>query len=374
MLDDRPPSSIGSLSRNQRSILTLIRSRGSVSRAELAGELGFTPGAITRQIKELLALSLVQEEERRSGFRGQPALPLSIRAEAAYSIGVAFSLHEIEIVAIDFCGRKVAELAQPLYGGSAAELTDQCSRLVRQIENSPALANQKILGVGVAMPGYFQSDTPVVMRTFNALTGFAGRDLDILRSAFGYPAWVENNSSAAALAEFYNRVDPAVRNLVLVNVGYGFSAGYVLDAQLYRGRGGNAGEIGRLFPRGTPRPSALDLVTNLRAEGIKADSMADVEERIIEASAPVSAWIVRAGQQLRTAIDLINFTLAPDEIVLGGQIPTLLAQRLGEVIARAGQENQHPPYRVSALGPQASAIGAAFLPIHQTSSPQLGQR
>ena len=375
MSEELSNNPISFLSRNQRSILELIRSRGNVSRAELASELGFTPGAITRQIQELLALSLVQEEERRSGMRGQPALPISIKADAAFSIGLTFSLHEISAVAIDFRGKRVAELTRTFSGRSAAELTQECGSLVKELERSPALRRQRILGVGIAVPAYFQSDAPVVMKTFDALTGLANHDLDIFRLAVGHPTWIENNSTAAALAEYYSRLNRDVRNLVLINVGYGFSAGYVLDAHLYRGRRGNAGEIGRLFPRGTPRPSVVDLVNCLKENGLAADSMDDIAQRIIEASAPVTAWIERAGRQLREAIDLVHFVLAPDEVVLGGQIPHVLAQRLGVAIADATAPTDQPtPYRVSRLGPEASALGAAFLPIHQTSSPRLGQR
>lgn len=361
------------LTSNQRAILDLIRGQGSLSRAELAVLTGLTPGSLSRQIQELLAHALVEEGERRSGRRGQPALPISIRAEAAYSLGLSFSLHEIEAVALDFKGRKVLERSCPFAFGSVAELIGQCGALVAEMEALPPLEGSRILGVGIALPGYFQSDEPLTMDTFDALVMLAGIDLDVFRTAFGRPTWVENNSSAAALAEYYNRLDSDVRNLVLVNVGYGFSAGFILDGRLYRGRGGNAGEIGLLYPRGTPRPSAIDLVRTLGAAGRPVRSRAELGRRVSAGGEPVSGWIARAGRQLRHVMDVIDFTVAPDEIVLGGQIPGELAVRLGAAAAEAaGVPTRRARRHTSQLGPLAAAIGAAFLPIYRTSSPLLG--
>lgn len=361
------------LSPNQRTILDLIRSQGNVSRIELSRLTGLTPGALSRHIKELLAHSLVEEGERRSGYRGQPALPISIRADAAYSIGISFSLHEIEAVIIDFQGRSVAESTEPFAFSDVDGLIGQCSDLVSRIAASPQLRGKKILGVGIALPGYFQSDAPVKMDTFDALIVLAGVDLEVFRAAFDRPTWVENNSSAAALAEFYNRPDSGVRNLVLVNVGYGFSAGFMINGQLYRGRGGNAGEVGRLYPRGASRPSALDLVQTLDRAGQPVRSMVELS-RIVAAGGPaVGSWVVRASDQLRHVMNILDFTVAPDEIVLGGQIPAELAQQLDATITARSDAavDRQFRHRTSQLGPMAAAVGAAFLPIYWTSSPML---
>lgn len=364
------------LSPNQRTILDLVRSQANISRVELSRITGLTPGALSRHIKELLAHSLVEEGERRSGFRGQPALPISIHANAAYSIGISFSLHEIEVVAIDFRGRPVADIAEPFDFRDVGGLTDQCGALVARIERTAPLRGQRILGVGIGVPGYFKSDAPVKMDTFAALSTLAGVDLEVFRDAFDRPTWVENNSSAAVLAEFYSRTDARVRNLVLVNIGYGFSAGYVIDGKLYRGRGGNAGEIGRFYPRGAPRPSALDLVQTLSAAGRRVRSMQDLADLVQADDPAVAEWVLRASDQLRHVMNVLDFTVAPDEIVLGGQVPVSLARQVGAAItARSNSATDRPfRHRTSELGPLASAIGAAFLPIYWTSSPMLKSR
>lgn len=362
------------LSQNQRRLLDLIRDTGKISRAELAVEIGLTAGAVTRQIKELLLLGLVEEGERRSGLRGQPALPLSLRSDGAYSIGLSFSLYEIEAIAIDFCGQEVASLSHPFACENAEDLVVRCSTLVSRLLKTPSLKGQRILGVGIALPGYFQPGALVMMDTVDALAMLRGVDLDMFRKAFDRETWIENNSTAASLAEFYNRPDVAVRDLAFVNVGYGFSAGLVFDGQLYRGRGGNAGDIGQFYPRGTPRPSALDLVNTLNASGYSIASMQDLTDSVLQPNAVVDAWIERAGEQIAHVMMILDSTIAPDEIVLGGVIPKKLLDDLLHRIRLSFQQLRQPPLslRVSALGTHSSAVGAAYLPIHQTCSPRLG--
>lgn len=211
------------------------------------------------------------------------------------------------------------------------------------------------------------------METFDALVELAGVDLDIFLSAFERPTWVENNSTAAALAEYYSRTVHRVRHLALVNVGYGFSAGFVIDGKLYRGRHGNAGEIGRLYPRGTPRPSALDLVETLRTSGTRIAGGADIDAALERADPRLDAWIERAGDQLHHAISLLDCTLAPDEIVLGGQIPAPLAARLGDAVSHLrAQQGRDTRFRLSGLLPRRSArpsCRSIAPPLHAWVSP-----
>lgn len=74
-------------------------------------------------------------------------------------------------------------------------------------------------------------------------------------------------------------------------------------------------------------------------------------------------------------MNILDFTLAPDEMILGGQIPEVLARELGAAIVGKAESSGRPlNHRTSRLGPMASAVGAAFLPIYETSSHVLGRR
>ncbi|WFE75795.1 ROK family transcriptional regulator [Roseinatronobacter sp. S2] len=356
----------------QRMILECIRDGGAVARSEIAGLTGINPGALSRLMRDLINAGLVHEGKRIRAGRGQPPLPLSLNPNAAWSVGLSFSLHEIEVVGIDFAGTCIAERVVPLPDGDAEVILAECSRLIDELVASAPQGTRRPLGLGVALPGYFHRASPPQVETFAALSALSGLDLSGLSDHFGLPTWIENNSTAAALAEFYRRPDRQAGTLGLINVGYGFSAGFIVGGRLYRGRVGNAGEIGRMYPRGTPRPSVLDLCNTLAAAGHPVTSTRALADLCADPPIALRDWLRRAGRQLAHAMNMIDLIVAPDELVLGGQIPAILAQLLFAEVATAQMDRRDHRIRVSELGPLAAAMGAAFLPLYHGFAPRFG--
>jgi predicted NBD/HSP70 family sugar kinase len=69
---------------------------------------------------------------------------------------------------------------------------------------------------------------------------------DLLQERYGLPAYVVNDSHAAALAEYTFGAEDRKPNLVVIKIGRGISAGIVLSGQLHHGDGSGAGEIGHV--------------------------------------------------------------------------------------------------------------------------------
>lgn len=356
----------------QRLVLEYIRDGGAVARSEIAASTGINPGALSRLMRELIDAGLVHEGTRIRAGRGQPPLPLSLNPGAAWSVGLSFSLHEIEVVGIDFAGTCIAEQVVPLPDGDADVILTECARLIDAMVALAPQGERRPLGIGVALPGYFHRASPPQVETFAALAALSGLDLSGLSDRFGLPTWIENNSTAAALAEFYHRPDRQAGTLGLINVGYGFSAGFIVGGRLYRGRAGNAGEIGQVYPRGTPRPSVLDLCDTLAGVGHLVTSTRALADLCANPPIAFRDWVRRAGRQLAHAMNMIDLIVAPDELVLGGQIPTILAQQLFAEVTAAGMDRRDHRIRVSELGPLAAAMGAAFLPLYHSFAPRFG--
>lgn len=76
--------------------------------------------------------------------------------------------------------------------------------------------------------------------------------VDELRARFGVPTYLCNDANACALAEWRYGAGEGTRSMLFLTFGTGLGAGVILDGRLYRGTGGNAGEIGhvRLASRG----------------------------------------------------------------------------------------------------------------------------
>ncbi|HEY0657432.1 MAG TPA: ROK family protein, partial [Pyrinomonadaceae bacterium] len=69
-----------------------------------------------------------------------------------------------------------------------------------------------------------------------------------LKIATGLPVKIDNDANAAALAElWFGRPEiSAVRDFILVLIENGIGTGIVFDGQIYRGKGGIAGEFGHM--------------------------------------------------------------------------------------------------------------------------------
>ena len=67
---------------NRRLILNLLRSRGAISRSEIASITGLSPAAVTFVVGELVDESLIVEREAVVGATGRRPVPIDINLGA----------------------------------------------------------------------------------------------------------------------------------------------------------------------------------------------------------------------------------------------------------------------------------------------------
>lgn len=358
------------LTLNQRKILDFVRLEGPVSRAELTQLSGLTPGAITRLTKELIYMGLVKEGDRRTGLRGQPALPLEINRDGGVAIGIALPYGRIDMVALDYQGNCLINVSVSFEGKSQSELNEALDLLLAKFDPPFAQLDLRLVGIGLALSGYTKSGSYEDIVLPESLNWMDVGDLSArLVSHFKADIYVENTANAAALGELCVANQSDLSDLVAINLGYGVGAGLVLSKQMHRGLKGYAGEIGGCYPSREPRPSAYDLVTSLRAAGRGVDEVSDLAKLDIDNDQIVSAWIKRAAAQLLPAIHMIQLLIAPQKIVVTGMLPEVMCEkivmRLSQDLSIKASNNWTPPVELAAsqLGTFSSVFGAAWLPI-----------
>lgn len=70
-----------------------------------------------------------------------------------------------------------------------------------------------------------------------------------LEGKLGFPAYMENDADACALAEWRYGAGKGVSSMIFLTFGTGLGAGLILDGRLYRGASGMAGEAGHIRMR-----------------------------------------------------------------------------------------------------------------------------
>jgi glucokinase len=103
----------------------------------------------------------------------------------------------------------------------------------------------RLMGVGVAAPagncfnGTIQSPSNLSWGTVDIRSALAG--------SIGVPVTVANDAAAAALGEYWYGAGRAARHCVVLTLGTGMGAGFILDGKLLRGAHGLAGELGHVI-------------------------------------------------------------------------------------------------------------------------------
>ncbi|MCL4440999.1 MAG: ROK family protein, partial [Firmicutes bacterium] len=203
--------------------------------------------AITGIIRDLMAAGYVVEKGLGKSSGGRRPVNLHFNPDSGYVIGaeITKSKTTLGIVNLDakplVINRCCIDMTEPRQG------LEQLAGEVKKMIKENHLEETRILGMGVAYPGLVDIITRVVKRSPNL--GGKWRDIPIetwLQEMLDIKVFVENNSNAAALAEYTFGQGKETRNMAYINLGEGISAGIILDGTLVYGFKGYTGEIGHL--------------------------------------------------------------------------------------------------------------------------------
>jgi glucokinase len=296
------------------------------------------------------------------------------------------------LIGVDVGGTKVsvAVLEDGRLSDPVLRPTDQrgSDELVAQlIEAIRAAGPADAVGVGV--PSVIDFATGMARTSVNIpLQGVPLRQL--LTDALGFPAFVDNDATVAALAEaFDDDLRPIAQTLVMITVGTGVGGGIVINGRIFRGATGAAPEIGHIIIGADLRTGApalgkapqLDSLEYL-ASGRALDRLGH-ERGLGDGLAVVDA--ARAGDEQaqdamrilgeRLGIGIANLvnTFDPELVVIGGGVSNagdLLLDPAKRVVAEfvipgVGTRTE---IRLARYGAQAGVRGAALLARQELES------
>lgn len=326
---------IGSLGGTHQAVLRELRRRGAASRAELAAACGVTPAAMSVITRDLVEAKVLIEAGRRHGGRGAPQIDLTLSGDVGVALGIHATRHALALSLLDFRGAILAEQRRPSDFSCFAEVR---AAVVSGLAELRRIAGSQapLIGAGLAMPTRFHGATTGLDLAAEVSSWKDTAIIETLEAALGCPVQVENDANAAAIGEVSLGNTAGHRDFAYLYLSEGIGGALVLDGQLYRGMGGNAGEFGALAPRGQARPSFEDLAEFCRAQaqampptgrdpGLWAAYLA-AEPQV------TAAWLERAVPQVARLIFAVTAVLAPASVCLGGTLPLQIRQAMRERI------------------------------------------
>lgn len=106
------------------------------------------------------------------------------------------------------------------------------------------LDTREILGVGIGMPGFINIQQGINHTFFPVEDGKSLKEK--LSAELGLPVCIDNDSSLIALAELKFGAGVDLKDVLVVNIGWGIGLGMIVNGQLFRGHSGFAGEFSHI--------------------------------------------------------------------------------------------------------------------------------
>lgn len=365
---ERMPS-FRSLSANERTIISLLQRQSPLSRAELARRTALAIPTVSRLCDQLLQDELVEADAKvMMGSRGQPSLPLSLRADGAFAFGIAVRAEELSVVLLDIAGQERGRAVEALSETALEAVTARIAALTTRLAGDAAIAPERVAGMGVALPGFFVANPLRI----NAPLGMDDWAVDALESrlhaSLGLPISIENDGSAAAMGESIYGVGREYDDFAYLYIDRGLGGGLIRNGALQRGAHGNAGEFTGLVPPGQRalRPTLTLLLKYAVESGESFQSIAELLEGYDPNSIYVDRWLADVTPVTELVLSAIASIFDPSAIVLGGRIPSSLATRLIEdcsyySVPVRGRDRPFPEASGSTFTGDAAAFGAAAL-------------
>jgi len=228
---------------NLMSSLRIIRSKGLISRAELADTLGLNRSTITAVVHQLMEQNFVLEVGIGSSKGGRPPLLLQFNADYAYAACLEWTSEHIRLCVTDLKGQIHWTRTLPYFPNRPPR--PQVEQAVEALKTAHAELPPKpqpLLGIVIGVPG--------IVDRRHVISYDLGWDemplADEFASAFDCPVIVENSAHIGLTAERYFGNGLGEANLCYIRINRGVQAGVLYEDRIYRGSEGFVGNFGHL--------------------------------------------------------------------------------------------------------------------------------
>ncbi len=377
------PGSQSSLHRaNLERVVRAVRLAGSLTQAEIARGTGLSAATVSNIVRELRDNGTVQVTPTSSG--GRRARAVSLSGDAGIVVGVDFGHSHLRVAVGNLAHQVLAEQTEPIdVDASAAQGFDRAEQLVGQLISATGIGADKVLGVGLGVPGPIDVATGVLGSTA-ILPGWSGiNPREELAGRLGMPVHVDNDANLGALGELVWGSGRGVQDLAYIKVASGVGAGLVINGRIYRGPGGTAGEIGhitldesgpvcRCGNRGcletfTAARYVLELLRGSHGPDLTVPRMVQLAR---EGDPGCRRVIADVGRHVGMGVANLCNVLNPSRVVLGGDLAEsgeLVLGPIRESVARYAIPSAARQLAIvpGALGGRAEVLGALALVLSE---------
>lgn len=378
--------------RNRALVYSLVRRTGPVARKDLAALTDLTKPTITDIVDELVSAGLIEEvgfaPSMSTGGR-RPRL-LAVRSDSHCVAGIHIGIQRMTVALTDALGNELGVMTTPTQRHHPDQTLAGASILVTDLLHRHAIPVDRLMGVGIALPGLVDFRTGTCVYAPN-LGWEQVPAQQFLEDRLAAPVFVHNTAQAIAAAEVVEGGPDAERDVVVLYVGTGVGAGVIAGGRVFHGWSGFAGELGHCAVAGSTtecvcgKRGCLEALVSAPAlvrraqEEISAGASTvlsgahSLTTKTIAEAAESGDHLARtllddAGRQLGVAASwLVNLFNPATLIIAGGvsEIGDLIVTPLRQGLAEGtmAQATRGLVVRRSVLGERAKIRGAVLLAL-----------
>jgi glucokinase len=268
---------------NALRVLTLLRERGSCSKADLVRASGLSAPTITNVVSDLLAAGLVKPLGEGESNGGRPPDIIAFKAERGCVLAVKITANCVSFLLADLNGRELDAREIPLAERKTTPdaICDLIGEELRLLLRKHRKKREQLLALVVGVPAITNVDEGIVL-SISTLENWRSVPLRAkLNKIVSCLVIIENDTNLAAQGERYCGAAKGEETFILIHIGPNVGAGIVLDGQIHHGAQWSAGEIGylRLPSTSRKRPTLHEfgeLETVLTRAGVPVEQRAAI--------------------------------------------------------------------------------------------------
>ncbi|MEY4882212.1 MAG: putative fructokinase [Pseudomonadota bacterium] len=366
---------------NERIVLQAIRHNGAIAKADLARLTQLSTQTVSIIVNRLFEDGLLIKQARVRGKIGQPSVPLSLKPDGAFSLGLQVGRRSLEVLVSDFLGHPCHRLQFHYPYPDPDVVLPNIEKGLADMQALMGPSWARTVGIGLT--------APLSLHKWSDLLGGAAAQalerwehIDLLakvQALTDLPVEFAKDTTAACMAEMLQGHGRSINSFLYVFVGTFVGGGLVLAGHIMAGPRGNAGAIGSM-PTGLGdsgyKPSQLlQLASGWQLEQALEKAGFDPQlvhqDSIMDAAyaAYTGPWLVQASRALAmtviSATALIDLDAAVIDGSLGRSLIEALIRTTRDHLQHYNLEGLHPPTVIAGqAGAHARALGGSLLPLH----------
>ncbi len=340
---------------NKNRVFKLIYFAEKISRQEIANVLKLSLPTVNQNLKVLAEENLINYEGSFDSTGGRKAQVITVNPQAAYSVcinlydsGYNVSLVDLKGSVVDFKKNDVPFVESETYAGDIG-------RSVVNIIKSNKVPADKVLGVGITVPGVFDKNNRIILSA--PTMGLKEYHIANITSHIPYPCVAMNDARAGAYAEYWYERRKKYREIMSADVEHssisdlmegkmyimldnGVGGAYIGSEHIIRGKHNRYGEVGHMtiHPEGKQcfcgRKGCFESYVSARCLSTELGiTMEQYFDRLEQGDAVLEQHFENYLEDLAIGINNL-YVMTDGDVVIAGPVAVYLEKYLEDIRAK----------------------------------------